>query len=126
MIALDGETFGHHHPELNEIFTRELCEALRGARDRLETAHLSTLYRRFPLVSQFIPPGSWSTDRVDLQRRDYFSWWKGRDNKIQELQWRFTTLVLKKVRGLAASRELNAELDRALYSCQYWWASNWK
>lgn len=127
IIALDGETFGHHDPRLDETFLRELFDALRKAEGRIRTARLSDLYsnRRFRHVPAFIPPGSWSTDEPDARNRDYFSWWKSRHNRIHQLQWQFTRLVLDKVRRLP-DPEINAEMDEALYSCQYWWASFWK
>ena len=125
IIALDGETFGHHHPQLGESFLIELFEALSHSKDRLRTAHLSDIYNRFPLISQFIPPGSWSTDQADVQSGDYFSWWNSKDNSIHQLQWRLTNLVLDKVRHLD-NKDLDEQMDKALYSCQYWWASHWK
>jgi predicted glycosyl hydrolase (DUF1957 family) len=126
IVALDGETFGHHHPELNEVFVKELCQALVSEKDRLQTAHLSDIYRRFPRVSRFIPPGSWSTDRTDVANRDYFSWWRSHRNRIHQLQWQLTTLLFNAVRSLGGNRQLNDEMDQALYSCQFWWASFWK
>jgi len=126
IIALDGETFGHHHPELNERFLGEVFEGLRNANSQIRTAHLSDLYQIFPRISRFVPPGSWSTDQPDIQNRDYFSWWKSSRNRIHQLQWQFTRLVLEAVRNLGANTELNEEMDRALYSCQFWWASFWK
>lgn len=125
IIALDGETFGHHQASLGARFLTDLFGALEDAGDLLQTAHLSELYRQFPLEPHFVPPGSWSTDAADIRNRDYFSWWKSHFNPIHQLQWRFTNLVLEKVRNLGDVK-LQEDLDRALYSCQYWWASFWK
>lgn len=125
IIALDGETFGHHHPELNEGFLIELFEALRAASRRLETNKLAGICRRFPSEPQFIPPGSWSTDSADIENRDYFAWWKSRRNRVQQLQWQFMNYVLEKVRKII-DPDINDQMNRALYSCQFWWASYWK
>ncbi len=125
IIALDGETFGHHHPALDDVFLSGVFEALHSAGDRLRTAHLADLLCQFPIVPSFIPPGSWSTDQADTRNRDFFSWWKSRRNRIHQLQWQFTNLVLEKVRRLD-EEEINEDMDRALYSCQFWWASYWK
>lgn len=126
IIALDGETFGHHHRFLNEVFIAEMFDALRANKDQIQTAHLSDLYTQFPHVSEFVPPGSWSTDEADIRNRDYFAWWQSRFNKVHHLQWRFTSHVLQVVRRRGDDAEVNNDLDRALYSCQYWWASLWK
>ena len=125
IIALDGETFGHHHAKLVRSYLNEMFSALSDATDRLRTTHLADLYRYFPHALHFMPPGSWSTDAADVQRRDYFSWWKGEHNKIHQLQWELTDVILDKVRSID-NDEINAEMDRALYSDQYWWASHWK
>jgi len=127
IIALDGETFGHHHPELGEQFLVELFTAFRESRT-LKLAHLSEMYHNpnFKRVQQFIPPGSWSIDQADIRNRDFFSWWKSPFNKVHKKQWEFTTIVLKAVRRLAEDDPLQLEMDRALFSCQYWWASFWK
>jgi predicted glycosyl hydrolase (DUF1957 family) len=126
IIALDGETFGHHHPDLGEKFLTEFFQAFRDNNKGVQFAHLSEIYRLFPHIPQFIPPGSWSTDEENLRSRDYFSWWKSDKSKIHELQWEFTDYVLDKVRALETNKEINDEMDKALFSCQYWWASYWK
>lgn len=125
IIALDGETFGHHQPKFDKTFLAELFGALSDNRHELKMAHLSEIYQKFPLTPAFIPPGSWSTDEEAMLRRDFFSWWYSQKNEVHRLQWEFTDFVLKQVRRLNHS-EINAEMDKALYSCQYWWASFWK
>jgi predicted glycosyl hydrolase (DUF1957 family) len=125
IIALDGETFGHHHRDLDEEFVRQMFQALRDAKGRLETVHLSDIYQLFPQEPQFIPPGTWSTDHADIRNRDYFSWWNSGLNRVHQLQSQLTGLVLHRVRMLDDA-EIQEEMDKALYSCQFWWASFWK
>jgi predicted glycosyl hydrolase (DUF1957 family) len=125
IIALDGETFGHHHPQLGEEFLNELFLAFQETSDELRLVHLSEIYNLFPRVQAFIPPGSWSADKRDIAARDYFAWWKSNNNPIHQLQWEFTNFVLRNVRSID-DRDLHAAMDKALYSCQYWWACFWK
>ena len=124
VIALDGETFGHHIKEFDEPFLQALFQAFADSQ-QLQLAHLEDIYKQFKHVPEFVPPSSWSMDEISLKNRDYFTLWNSPGNKIHELQWRFTYYVLDKVRKLN-NPEINAELDKALYSCQYWWASFWK
>jgi predicted glycosyl hydrolase (DUF1957 family) len=126
IIALDGETFGHHIKEFDETFLHALFQAFFDS-EQLQLTHIKDIKEKFnsQLVPEFIPPSSWSMDETSLKNRDYFPLWNSPGNKIHELQWRFTYYVLGKVRNLN-DEEINSELDKALFSCQYWWASFWK
>nr|VFJ44495.1 MAG: Glycosyl hydrolase family 57 [Candidatus Kentron sp. FM]VFJ50174.1 MAG: Glycosyl hydrolase family 57 [Candidatus Kentron sp. FM]VFK06594.1 MAG: Glycosyl hydrolase family 57 [Candidatus Kentron sp. FM] len=126
IIALDGETFGHHHEQLGAPFLHDLFQAFRDNPRPIQLAHLTEINGLFPHVSQFIPPASWSMDEKNIEARDYFPLWKSHGNRIHALQWQFTHCVLKKVRRLQTNKEINREMDRALFSCQYWWASFWR
>ena len=123
IIALDGETFGHHVKDLGEEFLFELFQTFADSK-HIELANFYDLLKIFKHITQFVPPSSWSMNEADVQNRDYFSWWKSRGNKIQALQWEFTYYVLQKV-GKITDENIKKELNRALFSCQYWWASFW-
>lgn len=127
IIALDGETFGHHHPTLGETFLQEMFQAFLDQQEDIQLTHLADLYRHseFAHVPQFIPPSSWSMDERNIQDRDYFTLWKSPGNSIHKLQWDFTYYVLNQVRRLV-NEDVNNEMNKAIFSCQYWWASFWK
>jgi predicted glycosyl hydrolase (DUF1957 family) len=125
IIALDGETFGHHHPTLGEAFLHEMFQAFVDRQAEIQLTHLSDLYGHFNHVPQFIPPSSWSMDEKNIQDRDYFTLWKSPGNAIHKLQWDFTYYVLDQVRSIV-DNQINAEMNKSLFSCQYWWASFWK
>lgn len=126
IIALEGETFGHHHPTLGEAFLHEMFQAFMDLQAEIQLTHLSDLYGRFNFEPQFIPPSSWSMDEVNIRGRDYFTLWKSPGNPIHRLQWDFTHYVLDKVRSISSNDDVNAEMNKAIFSCQYWWASFWK
>ena len=140
IIALDGETFGHHQKKFNKKFLEEMFDALEQAQSEPEneiaTAHLSDIFQmsganiaenpKFLQVSQFIPPSSWSTSRKDIERKDYFAWWKSKGNEIQRLHWLLLNLVLDCVRNTEGNDELERDMDKAMYSCQFWWSNIWK
>ncbi len=72
-------------------------------------------------------PSTWALMQIDLEEKKPFSRWKDPDNEIHNLQWQLTELAMDAVKnsdksapGFAKTR---TELDKALHSDQYWWAS---
>lgn len=122
LTAMDGETFGHHRPGLENL----LFEIYQSP--ELKTALISDLPRHFHEVVKINPlPSTWALMEKDLEKKIPFSRWQDEDNIIHQTQWELTNLAIqtiesadKKDPSYAAAR---AMLDRALHSDQYWWAS---
>ena len=78
-------------------------------------------------------PSSWSTSSDELGAGVPYPLWKAPGNDIHDLQWQHTELCLEitATAGEVADNDnarqfadiARAVMDRALYSCQYWWAS---
>ncbi|MBF0502845.1 MAG: hypothetical protein HQM09_22110 [Candidatus Riflebacteria bacterium] len=126
IIAMDGETFGHHHKYYEEKFLRGLLFALRDEPD-VKLITLSELFTRFPMRDQFVPPSTWSASVKDLSDDDPYPLWHSKFNQIHHNQWVLTNHVLTIAGRAVASgdEECRKLLDKAIYSCQYWWASAW-
>jgi len=122
ITAMDGETFGHHRPGLEQLLFeihsfREITNVL-----------ISELPAYFPLVQKINPePSTWALMEKDIELKKPFSRWKDPDNAIHEAQWKLTNLAIEAIHSADKNspRYLSARLalDRALHSDQFWWAS---
>ncbi len=119
ITAMDGETFGHHRPGLEDLLfdlynTKEL-----------EPATISELPGLFKKRKTVNPrPSSWALMMKDIERNTPFSRWKDKNNKIHRMQWQLTNLALQSVKKTKnTTKKVRADLDSALHSDQYWWAS---
>lgn len=112
IVALDGETFGHHQPGQLK-FLEEILEAPSSKfQVPIKFVTISELLNLFPKRLEIEPQtSSWGE-----------SWkrWDDPKNPIHRLQWRLYRLALNQ-KNLTSSRLL---LDRALHSDQFWWASH--
>jgi alpha-amylase/alpha-mannosidase (GH57 family) len=144
VIAMDGETYGHHIPGWEEEFLGRLYDAIaspaptgrsRAARGQdasfIHPATLSEIVDRFPAGAPLTPrASSWSTTQWDLDNHDPFPLWNHPGNEIQDLLWRHlhhALALFNEARGLAPEAEetriARVALDRAEHSDQFWWAS---
>jgi UvrB/uvrC motif len=121
LTAMDGETFGHHRPGLEQL----LFEIYRDS--ALTTVTISELMNKFPHRSVSPIPSTWALMEKDLEEKKPFSRWYDEDNDIHKLQWQLTNLAINEMAkvnqsdpGYTRAREL---LDKAIHSDQYWWAS---
>lgn len=122
LTAMDGETFGHHRPGLEQLLFEIYHSPL------LKTCFISELPQHFARRTAVEPlPSTWALMEKDLERKKPFSRWMDDDNVIHKMQWELTRLAIETIRraprddpGYAAARDA---LDRALHSDQYWWAS---
>jgi len=122
LTAMDGETFGHHRPGLEQLLFE-----LYGSRG-LENILISDLPKYFFRTRAIEPESStWALMEKDLEQKKPFSRWQDPDNAIQNQQWKLTALAIETVHradkhasGYESARNL---LDRALHSDQFWWAS---
>ncbi len=123
ILAMDGETFGHHHKYYHEKFLRNLLYALKEDNE-IKLVTISEIVERFPKKASFVPPSTWSATAQDLANDDPYPLWQSKFNPIHAKQWEFlyyAYYLMKKVND-----ELIRDLmDKALYSCQFWWASVW-
>ncbi len=121
LTAMDGETFGHHRPGLEQLLFEIYNES------ELPTAKVSELLLIFPHQQVNPRSSTWALMEKDLEQKKPFSRWYDEDNDIHKMQWQLTNLALSTVAGAPADdpgyTRARESLDRALHSDQYWWAS---
>ncbi len=122
ITAMDGETFGHHRPGLEQLLF-DLYET-----KELQPATLTELIDHFEKRTPVDPrPSSWALMKRDVENNTPYSRWNDADNDIHQMQWQLTNLAIAAVHAMktndAAYAKLRAQLDRAIHSDQYWWAS---
>jgi len=105
-----------------------------GITDTIKVVTISELLEHFP-KSKIIEPksSSWSSSPEDIKNGNYYPLWLGNDNEIHGLQWEHVKICFEmvyKAEEVADSTEAKNYahisrllLDRALHSCQFWWAS---
>ncbi len=117
LTAMDGETFGHHRPGLEEMLF-EIFSA-----DSFETIKISDLHDHFPEEEVEPRASTWALMRKDQERDIPFARWEDPENEIHNWQWQLTNMALKAAGALPDDSGARQLLDRAIHSDQYWWAS---
>ena len=102
--------------------------------NEIKVVTISELLNVFPAGSRIEPrASSWSTTGDDLLADNPFPLWKDKVNEIHRLQWEHLNICFDLVdRALSITDNEESKrfavisrglLDRALHSCQFWWAS---
>jgi len=125
ITATDGEVYGHHKKNLDTLWSKLLSEK------RFQTITISEIEKNYGYTSEIEPLAcSWATTEEDLGRANPFPQWLNKYNIIHKKQWILTELVIDLVneyegRCLPHEEGSNARqiLDKALFSCQYYWAN---
>lgn len=135
ILAMDGETFGHHVKHAINNFLIPLFKALPNRQD-VKLCTVSEIVEKFPKKDVQTPKASsWSTMQYDLDKNVPFPLWFDPNNKIHIEQHKFFMYALTMI-GIAEKTvgSMNPQqkdlynnarnfLDRGIHSCQQWWAS---
>lgn len=122
ITGMDGETFGHHRPGLQELLTGLLI-----SKD-FEHAFFSDLISDLD-KKVFIEPivSTWASTEKDIELGEQFLTWKDSKNKLHGMQWELQGLAISLVDNFDGSvGEIDLarnKLDKALASDQFFWAS---
>ncbi|MFX1260122.1 MAG: hypothetical protein ACFFAN_19915 [Promethearchaeota archaeon] len=135
LLAMDGETFGHHVKHAIQNFLIPLFDALPHRND-IKLCSVSEIVDRFPEGFTQVPrDSSWSTMPYDIAHDVPFPLWFDPNNELHREQHRFFMYALTLIHLSSKFRESmedekkrifdNARnlLDRGIHSCQQWWAS---
>lgn len=116
LTAMDGETFGHHRPGLEQL----LWDI--GKMTEITTITISELKERWTENRTVEPQlSSWAFTNPQAGKFPLLRW-NDPDNEIQENQWSLARLAIDAVEKDHRPKSRNL-LDRALFSDQFWWAS---
>lgn len=120
ITAMDGETFGHHRPGLENFLAKLYQEK------KVKTMTISEIINHFPEGEEIEPlEGSWASMESEIKEKIPYAQWNYPGNPIHQKQWELTYLAIETVKQYPRDPKFNEArelLDRALFSCQYWWA----
>jgi predicted glycosyl hydrolase (DUF1957 family) len=135
ILAMDGETFGHHVKHAIKNFLIPLFDALPYRQD-IKLCTISEIIEKFQTgPTQHPKASSWSTMPYDLDRNVPFPLWFDPNNQLHIEQHKFIMYSLTMVHLADKYREQMDDgqkglldtarniLDRGIHSCQQWWAS---
>ncbi len=133
-LQVRSETYAHIKQQ--KVLATQHSSLLQDAEtaQQVQTATISQLLDIFPSGEVIDPkPSSWSTSDEDINAGNSYPLWKDKDNEIHHLQWEHMAICIdlcssaiqiadndESKRFAHIARGL---LDRALHSCQFWWAS---
>ncbi|MDO8516144.1 MAG: hypothetical protein Q7S28_02760 [bacterium] len=120
LTAMDGETFGHHRPGLENLLFAVMASSA------VEHIFVSEIPTYYPKADNSITPreATWASAEQDIEKGVQFFSWKAPQNKVHALQWRFFGFLEKKFATLERpTRIVTNAFDMASASDQYFWAS---
>lgn len=122
VTGMDGETFGHHRPGLENL----LFELF--ASPELGMVRMSDLFDHYKDVVEVEPVAcTWASSPQDIAEGIQFISWDDPTNPIHALQWKLRDYVLEQFYKLPKEdpeyARLRGMLDIALASDQFFWAS---
>lgn len=126
IIALDAETFGHHHKGAIENIFIPFFEEANKNQKRCSVVPLNTIFKNFSKITvhrNIMASGSWSTSKEDINRGIFFPLWNSPDNQYHRAWNRFKNEVFRQIEFPNSNPELQKLLDTAFYSCSPWWAT---
>lgn len=139
VTAMDAETFGHHIKNLEKLFLKRIYEIIRSMKSgrQIKCVTISELLRKFKIVKSRPPiRSSWSTMKEEILKGNFYPLWKDPDNKIHSMQWEHMNICFGVIRQAGKNKhneksmlffkQARETLDRALHSCQFWWANKGK
>ncbi len=122
ITAMDGETFGHHRPGLEQF----LFKVFESPDCDLTT--LSELFKDYHDEVEIEPVAStWASSKEDIERGAQFLSWKDPENIIHGWQWELFYLVRTEVESVNPAsliyEEIKHRMDIGTASDHFWWAS---
>lgn len=149
ITAMDGETFGHHRPGLDQT----LFEIIKNP--EYPSVFISDLPKYYPEKKEIVPKDStWATSVKDAKKGNPFNLWFDNDNPIHKYEWELLDLAVRTVNDSKYSDEKYPQLleeikewndmtedekygeekkrqwvrcrdrlDKSLNSDPFWWAS---
>lgn len=121
VIAMDGETLGHHRPGMEKTFAALLKNS------RIKSSTYSEYLKGTKNFKNIIPrASSWASSEQELKKNIAYELWDHPKNAIHQTQWQLFDLVIKTVqqsKNDSAFSKARLFLDQALNSDPFWWAS---
>jgi len=120
ILAMDAETFGHHHKDLIERFLSPMLEAWGESGSGI-LMPLEEILRNFP---SWHPAGAvldttWATTEDDARKGDFYPLWNFRLNSHHKNLWQLVNIALRYMNKPGASWDCM----KMVSSCHFWWIS---